>query len=100
MSDDTANPVFNCSSTEELIVYSHSFPRALPTELKFRFREGFFRLLAAHNNEEVFRIINGKRLHEILTIVDQLSDPKIIASGQVNGMPYTLYEQSQGENDS
>jgi hypothetical protein len=93
VSDDATNPVFDCASVEELIVYSHTFPRGMPKEVKLQFREGFIRLLMTYNTTELFELLRGRRLHDIQAIVDLLPpDPKVIASGQVNGMTYTLYE--------
>ena len=92
--------IFSCSESE-MIVYSHTFPKGFPYEVKHKFRVAFARYHIRFRTEETHRMLNNQTLGYILANVPpEMEAESVIASGKVDGMSYTLHKPVQAETKS
>jgi hypothetical protein len=82
---------FICSNSQELISAVNSLQRVLSPEVRKAFREIAWSYTTRFGLDGAFERLNNRSIAQILADYDP-RDMKVITSGEMEGVRYTLYE--------
>jgi hypothetical protein len=91
MSDFTALTL-SCSRWQDLVAAKNALNPKLPLEIRKRLNKAFTGSLQRHGLEGTFDRLNNRTVAEILAEHDPADDPTPIASGEVDGVRFELFE--------
>jgi hypothetical protein len=93
MPDDPALLVFACSRMEDVTPTYNRLLSALPPGDRPEFTAAFKRFLVAFSWEEMHERVNGLSITQLIEQSRRLSEPDVVATGEQEGMGFTLYEK-------
>lgn len=86
---------FECASSNDVIPTCHAFFAALPPELGERFNAIAKEYVISYLTEGLYERLNGRTIVEIISEFEQNGGGlkrNVVASGERDGIRYTLYE--------
>ena len=89
---DPESIVLSCSEPLEIVSVVNKLTRTLPSEMRKRFVKIFTTYLARYKEEGAHERMNGRTVSQIFAEFQPPEDLKVIATGEVEGMRYTLYD--------
>jgi len=89
---DPGQQLFSCPSPEELINYSRSISTDLPEELRWKFRDILNEYIENYDVYGAYDRLNNRSLDQIFANYTPKMRDDVVASGEVDGVEYTLYE--------
>jgi hypothetical protein len=98
--NDPGEAVISGSDWRELLSACNRIVPGLPPELRRRFVSIRSAYLAAYGIEGLYERLNGRTVSQVLEEYEQPKLPPVIASGEVDGVRFTLYEAPRIDGDA
>jgi hypothetical protein len=95
---DYHNLILSCA---ELSEFSHAYStvcRALPREIALKVKAVVIQQFGMYGTEEAFQRMKNKTVAELLALSP--GEPKPVASGEVNGVRYILFDAPSQSDES
>jgi hypothetical protein len=86
---------FHCSGLDDFIVTTHEFSATLPEDFRYRFRDIVKAYVINFGTEEAYERLNDRTLSQIFAEYHP-EEREIVASGEIDGVRYTVYEAPAG----
>jgi hypothetical protein len=88
---DFGKTVISCSKWQEIVRTINGVSRALPSDMRVRFVDIFSSYLARYGLEGCYQRMNNRTVSQIFAEY-QPEEVRPIASGELDGVLYALYE--------
>jgi hypothetical protein len=98
--DDPGSVVISGSDPREYLSACNRIVPGLPPELRRRFVSIRSAYLGAYGIEGLYERLNGRTVSQVLEECEQPELPPVIASGEVDGVRYTLFESPKTPEDN
>jgi hypothetical protein len=89
---DRTTRTLSYSCWEDLVAAINAIGSELPLDIRKRFNKVFKAYWQRYGFEGAFQRLNNRTVAEILAEYDPRDDPTPIASGELEGLRYELYE--------
>jgi hypothetical protein len=89
---DPTTAVLSCSRWQDLVTTKNAIGSQLPQDIRMPFAKVFSAYIHRYGLEGAFPRLNNRTVASILAEYDVRDDPKPIASGEIDGLRYELFE--------
>src|SRR5947209_8098691 len=102
MERELVNPatyVLGCRNPGEMVGVMNAVMPKLSPEIRKKLNKITMRYFQLYGDEGLYDRVNNRTISTIISEYDWASDPKPIASGEIEGMRYELYDAPNAESD-